>query len=116
MDITDKILAKFVEQVNNQQGRPYPYSNQIVVCAVITRDKEKALIEMDKRKAKIILNRKDEVIWNLNNEKWIWKNWHIDAHRGYRFYKMLIDKNIDEELFLYVRIKSNLYCCFAELI
>lgn len=111
-----KYLTEWINEVNLQKGRPYPYSNQIVKCAVITRDKKKALIEMRRRGAQIYKKSRNYIEWQLNNEQWIWLNWHIDAHRGYRFYKILVDKNIDKELFMFTRIKSATYCCHAELI
>lgn len=110
-----EILEHYVEYFNNQEGTPYPCSNQIVVCAIITKDKDKALSIMEERGAVVRRQSRDHIEWELDNERWLWKNWNMN-HRGYRFYKILVDENIDEELFLYTRIKSGSYCCSMEII
>lgn len=114
-----EVLERYVEHFNNQEGRPYPCSNQIVVCGVITKDKDKALSVMEKKGA-IIKSRysgfvKGHIEWELNNERWLWKNWN-ENYRGYRFYKILIDENIDEELFRFATTRAGSYCCSMEII
>lgn len=110
-----KILEHYQEYFNNQEGRPYPCSNQTVVCAIITKDKDKALSVMEERGAVIRRQSRNHIEWKLNNERWLWQNWNINC-RGYRFYKMLIDEDIDEDLFNYAMIFGDIYCCSMEII
>ena len=110
-----EILEHYVEYFNKQKGSPYPCSNQIVLCGVITKDKDKALSVMKEKGAVIKRQSYNSIEWELNNERWLWTTWNKHA-RGYRFYKILIDENIDEELFLFARVKSSLYCCSMEVI
>lgn len=108
-------LEHYVEYFNGREGRAYPCSNQIVVCAIITKDRDKALSVMEKKGATIKRQLCNHIEWELNNERWIWKNWNMN-HRGYRFYKIFVDENIDDELFEYTRVYSGLYCCSMEII
>ena len=113
------ILEHYVDYFNKQEGSPYPCGNQIVVCGVITKDRDKALSVMEKKGA-IVKSRysgfvNGHIEWELNNERWLWKNWNMN-YRGYRFYKILIDKNIDEELFRFAITRASLYCCSMEII
>ena len=110
-----KILEHYVGHFNKQEGRPYPCSNQIVVCAVITKDRDKALSGMEERGAVIKRQSYNSIEWELNNERWLWRTWNENA-RGYRFYKILVDENVDENLFHFVTVYSSLYCCSMEII
>lgn len=113
--VLTKILEYYVEYFNKQKGRVYPCSNQVVICGVITLDKNKALSTMEEKGAIIRRCSHNYIEWNLNNEIWVWRNWNNNC-RGYRFYKTLIDKNISKELFLYVIIYNDIYCCSMEVI
>lgn len=108
-------LKHYVEYFNSQEGREHPCSNQTVVCGIITKDKDKALSIMEEKGAVIKRMCNDYIEWELNNERWLWRNWNMN-HRGYRFYKILVDKDIDDELFEFAIIKSCLYCCSMEII
>lgn len=110
-----EILEQYAEYFNRQKGRPYPCSNQIVVCGVITNDREKALSVMDGKCAIIESQCYNRIVWQLDNEIWIWRDWNI-GYRGYRFYKMLIDEDIDERMFYWAMAYGNLYCCSMEII
>lgn len=111
-----KILEHYVECFNGQKGRAYPCSNQIVVCAIITIDKDKALSIMEERGAVIKWHNYNGVEWELNNEKWIWRNWSENC-RGYRFYKIIVDENVDENVFRYLVLPYCAgYCCSLEII
>ena len=48
-----EILEHYVEYFNNQKGQKFPCSNQIVCCAIVTNDKEKALKVMEQKGATI---------------------------------------------------------------
>ena len=56
-------------------------------------------------------------MWELDSgEQWLWKDWNINC-RGYRFYKVAIDKMVDKKLFYeFVYPYCSLYCCSVELI
>lgn len=109
-------LKSWVEYFNRQEGRAYPYSNQIVLCAIITEDRDKALSIMEQKGATLKRLFYDHIEWELNNERWRWMNWNMRC-RGYRFYKMVVDKDIDENIFKYVALPcAGSYCCSMEII
>lgn len=108
-------LECYVERINSQEGRKYPYSNQVVVCAVITPSKDKALSVMKERGAIYRGNFFGRLTWELNNEMWIWVDQVRDV-RHYRFYKVFIDEVCDEDLLLYAKTYSGGYCCSMEII
>ena len=110
-----KLLLHFVDEFSKQEGSPYPCSNQNVVCGVVTPDKDKALRVMEEKGATLLLQGKSRLDWELNGEHWIWIRWNA-SQRGYRFYKVFIDENIDEELFYRVIVGCCGYCCYAEII
>ena len=109
-------LKRYAEYYNKQDGRKYPCSNQIVRCAIVTDDKDKAINFM---KDKSIAEEKRSaygIEWTLdNNEIWIWRNWN-ESCKGFRFYKVAIDKDINEEKFRMVDRCCGLYCCSVEII
>jgi hypothetical protein len=108
-------LKYCAEYFNRQKGRPYPCSNQTVVCAVITMDRDKALSAMKEKGAIIRRQSFRHIEWELNNEIWLWKNWNTD-YRGYRFYKVIVDEDIDDRIFRWVNAYACLYCCSMEII
>lgn len=113
-----KILERKAEFYNKQEGRRFPCSNQIVTCAIITGDRDKALSVM-KEKGAIVKSQSyiyPRIEWELNNERWIWRNWN-DSCKGYRLYKVIVDENIDENVFrcLISPLCAN-YCCSFEII
>lgn len=103
--------AKFC---NKAKGQKFPYSNQIVVCGVITHNRDKALFIMNIKGATIKSQSLHRIEWELNNEKWIWRNWN-ESCRGYRFYKVIIDENIDDDVFRYIIAPHLAYCCSFEI-
>lgn len=109
-----KILNHYIKYFNNQNGRCYPCSNQIVICGVIIKDKNKALSVMESKGAVIKCNGNNTVEWELNNERWLWKNWNTN-YRGYRFYKVIIDENISERMFHWAVAYCGSYCCSMEV-
>ena len=112
-----EVLEDYKKHFDKQTGRKYPYSNQIVLCGIITADKNKAIDFMKDKNVVDKKERRDEIIWFLDNgEKWMWRNWNIN-HRGYRFYKIAVDKVIEMELFKLVVVpKCSSYCCSFEII
>ena len=121
MNQNDYIPLKYLEHYagyfNKQKGQKYPCSNQIVLCGIVTKDKNKAIDFMKDKNIIDKRERRNEIIWFLDNgERWMWRNWNVD-HRGYRFYKIAVDKVIDIDLFhLFVVPKCSLYCCSFEII
>ena len=112
-----EILEHYKKYFDKQIGQKNPCSNQIVLCGIITSDKNKAINFMKDKNITDKKERRDEIIWFLDNdEKWMWRNWNVN-HRGYRFYKIAVDKVIEWELFkLFVVPKCDLYCCSFEII
>lgn len=114
-----KILEHYCEYFNQQEGRKEPCSNQTVVCLIATKNQEKA--------EKFILNSGIEVIekricqrsisWYLaNGERWDWRLLG-DGTRGYRYYKVAVDEDIDMEIFrLFLLPCCSSYCCHMEVI
>lgn len=107
-------LQKCKEYFDKQDGRKFPCSNQIVVCAIITKDTDKAFSIMEKKGAIIKRRSRNHIEWELNNERWLWTNWNMN-HRGYRFYKIIVDEDVDEDLFEYAISYSGFYCCSMEI-
>ena len=112
-----EVLEDYKKYFDKQTGRKNPCSNQIVLCGIITPDKNKAINFMKDKNITDKKERRDEIIWFLDNgERWMWRNWNIN-HRGYRFYKIAVDKIIDVDLFrLFVLPKCSSYCCSFEII
>lgn len=110
-----KELEYYVEYFNKQEGRPYPVSNQTVTCAIITNDKDKALSVMESKGAIIKRQTYNSIEWELNNERWIWRIWNTNI-RGYRFYKVIVDKDVHRGLFRYTVVHCASYCCSMEII
>lgn len=112
-----EVLEHYVEHFNKQAGQKYPCSNQVVVCGVITRDKDKALDFMKDKEFVKKREKYDCVEWTLTNgERWHWRKWN-EGCRGYRFYKIAIDENISDRMFnFFVRPYCSLYCCSMEII
>ena len=110
-------LKKFKEYYDKQEGQKYPCSNQIVKCGIITTNRNLAIDFMKDKEVVKKWERKDEIMWELDNgEQWLWKNWNINC-RGHRFYKVAIDKMIDRNLFdCLVRPYCGLYCCSVDII
>lgn len=109
-------LERFRDYYNKQEGRAYPCSNQIVRCAIVVSDKDKAESIMKEKGATKVRELLHGIEWNLDNERWIWRRWGENS-RGFRFYKLILDKNVDDDLYLNViRHCCANYCCSVELV
>lgn len=91
---------KLTETFNKQEGQNYPCSNQIVVCgfvALYRSDWERFVHDNKDKIARQYCNAMREEILLDNNERWVWI---VPSHeiRGYRFYKVLADKNINKKI------------------
>lgn len=115
--VSTEELMRLKEYYDKQEGRKYPCSNQVVVCGIITEDRNLAIDFMKDKNIVKKRERKDEIIWELDNgEYWKWKHWSENC-RGQRFYKVAIDRLTDENLLRYVILPSCAnYCCSVEII
>lgn len=113
-----EVLEYYAERFNKQEGRKYPCSNQIVLCRIITNDRNKALDFMKDKEFAERRERYNQIDWVLTNgERWQWRNWNSSNIRGYRFYKVVIDENISEEIFTSLVLPACAsYCCSMEII
>lgn len=115
--ISTEELMRLKEYYDKQEGRKYPCSNQVVICGIITEDRNLAIDFMKDKNIVKKRERKDEIIWELDNgEYWKWKHWSENC-RGQRFHKVAIDKFINEDLLHHVILPSCAnYCCSVEII
>lgn len=115
--VSTEELMRLKEYYDKQEGRKYPCSNQIVICGIITEDINLAIDFMSDKNIVEKRERKDEIIWKLDNgEYWKWKHWNKNC-RGQRFHKVAIDKFIDQDLLRHVILPSCAnYCCSVEII
>lgn len=109
MTLTIEEMRIITENINSQEGRQYPCSNQTVVCGIFTtRDRFEEIAF--KSRNRIIKRTRDE-LWYAN-EHWIFfdKSKPYNA-RGYRFYKLKVDSDIDKKTFLEnIYPYCSLYC------
>lgn len=101
--MTQEEMYKISNHFSKQEGRPYPISNQVVVCGFVSidlNDWKEFVKKLDKEK--IWRMRQFEVVLS-NNERWVYINPHEESIRGYRFYKVLVNKNTDKKT-IYKRI------------
>lgn len=109
-------LKKFKEYYDNQVGRKYPCSNQHVVCGIITEDRNKAINFMVDKPVIYKSERIDAITWWLDNgERWLWRKWN-DDYRGYRFYKVAIDRLINKDFYYFAQSSCACYCSSVEII
>lgn len=102
---------------NQQEGREYPCSNQIVICTYITDNLQDIYNYLNKNNIIPTRKLKNYIEWQENNERWIWFPIKHNI-RGYRFYKVKISKDYNnKEILEQVIIPCcNLYCCSWEII
>ena len=108
-------LKRFKKSMERQQGQRYPCGNQIVVCGVMIIDRDKALSVMQSKGAVITQNAKYCIKWEFNNEVWTWLDWNFN-YRGRRFYKIIVDNDIDEIYFPMIAAYCANYCCSVEIV
>lgn len=101
---------------NQQKGQRYPCSNQIVTCIYITDNPQEVYNYLNLNNINIIKRTKNYIEWQENNERWIWRPIK-DNCRGYRFYKVKISKNYDDEKKIRELILPSCfhYCCSWEV-
>lgn len=113
--LTKKERKKISNYFNNQIGQNYPCSNQIVCCGFVTGNDKKWKSFIEKNKENIYILTKRSFILK-NQEKWFRIPLN-NSIRGFRYYKIKIDKNINKKF-----LKENIlpccghYCCDFEWI
>lgn len=102
---------------NQEEGRKYPCSNQIVCCAYITDNLLEVYDYLNKNNIAPIRQSKTHIEWQENNEQWIWISTNHNASKGYRLYKVKISKDYNnKEMLERVIIPCcDLYCCSWEV-
>lgn len=115
--MTHETLDYYAKYFNSQPGQKYPCSNQVVLCGIVTSDRNKAIDFMKDKDFLEKRERRNQIDWLLSNgERWIWRTWN-EACKGYRFYKIVIDRNISNELFeTLIHPCCGSYCCSMEII
>lgn len=107
--MTEVEMKLISERINKQNGRKYPYSNQIVICGFFST-KEDWNNFVNDNLDRIKIQRKDEVIFE-NKERWCHFSYIDYSQRGYRFYKIKVSRNINREIFLdCIYPYCSLYC------
>ena len=115
MSFSPEEAARIADHFNNQEGQPYPCSNQIVCCGYITPNDQKWDFFVEKNKPNIRTFTKNNFILN-NGEEWI-RVPLSKCVRGYRFYKVKVDRNINKDFFnMVIAPRCGLYCCDFEWI
>ena len=111
-----QLIYDLANYFNQKQGRKYPCSNQIVICAYITDNSQEVYNYLNKNNIIPTRISKTRIEWKENNERWIWLPITQNT-RGYRFYKIKISKNYNNEEILKEIIipYCSLYCCSWEV-
>ncbi len=104
---------KISDHFNNQEGDKYPCSNQIVLCGFVTDDNNKWEEFIRQNKNNIAILRKREIRFK-NGERWI-RVPISESVRGYRYYKIKVDTNINEDFLDQIILPCcEHYCCSFE--
>lgn len=112
--ISTKMLDYYVDFFNKQKD-DNSYPNSHILCGIITPDKDKAKRIMKKKGAVIEKCSQNYIRWTLNNERWIWYNPNVNSIT-YRFCKVLVDREIDAEVFFHVLLPCTYNCFSMEII
>ena len=116
--MNDNEMKKISDWISKQEGCPYPMSNQTVKCGFVTTNLDKWFNFVEdhryvKEDASIIMKREIEL---KNGERWVWID-PVNHCRGFRFYKVKIDKDIDYTIVrTCVLQQMAYYCCEVEWI
>lgn len=102
--MTQEEMDMISENINKQQGRKYPCSNQIVVCGFFASEEAWNKFVKDNLE-NIKIRRKNEFVF-INDERWIHFSYLDYSQRGYRFYKLKVSHDIDYHLFF-----ESIYSC-----
>jgi hypothetical protein len=113
--ITKEERDKISNYFNKQEGRPCPISNQVVICGYVTTDEDKWNNFVKENMKDIIRRRKDSFVLK---DKEVWHRIPLSfSVRGYRYYKIKVDKNINRKFLEQIILPCcNNYCCDFEWI
>ena len=107
--MTCEEMTLISEQINKQEGRKYPCSNQTVICGFFSTEEDWDKFVNDNLD-KIKIQQKDRVIF-CDKEQWYRFDYINYSQRGYRFYKIKVSRDIDIEIFLnYIYPYCCMYC------
>lgn len=95
--MTNEEIGIISERINGQDGRKYPCSNQVVVCGFFSTEEKWNRFVQDNKNC-IQEQRKREIKLS-NNERWCYFDMNSFLFKGYRFYKIKVDKDINREVF-----------------
>lgn len=114
MRLSTEMLDYYIDFFNKQKDdNPYPNS-QYILCGIITPNKDKAKRIMEKREAIIEKCSQNYIRWSLNNERWILYNPNVNSIT-YRFCKILVDREIDEDVFFHILLPCTYGCYSMEI-
>ena len=97
--MTSDYMEHLKTLVDQQTGREYPCSNQVVLRAIIfngyNKDKEDWLYSH----GFVPLNsQKDQMVWTRSGIPWrVFTTWE-EGYCGYRFYELFLDASFDDQL------------------
>ena len=112
--LTDEQRQYYIEYFSKSQGRMYPCSNQIVICGIFSNKNEIEIAKiMEDYGYQLYKITKYYNEWKSHQERWLYfKNIESWKSRGYRFYKIMVDKDINKEFFQQVLLPCCAgYCC-----
>ena len=105
--IPEEKLEYYKKYFNNRSNQDHPTSDQMVSCAIITNDQYKAKNIMKNLNGILISKTTDKIKWCVGDEEiWTWRK-SYDNCLGNRFYKVIIDRRTDKDVFE----KIILPCC-----
>lgn len=115
-----KERQEYIKQwVLEQEGRQYPYSNQIVKRTIILRDSSH-IAAFEQAYPHFVCYRRSKNCWNNRYiDSRTEELWQVivarESFRGYRYYKAIIDSTIDEDIFnTLISPRMDSYCCNVE--
>jgi hypothetical protein len=106
---------KISDYFNNQEGQNYPCSNQVVICGFVTDDDNKWEEFIRQNENNIVTLMKRKVRFE-NGERWV-RIPTSESSRGYRYYKVKVDNNINRKFLEQIILPCCAhYCCEFEWI
>ena len=98
--LSNEEIEYYTNYFKNQKGQKYPCSNQIVLCGIFTYlEKAKNILRPPNYFMKSIGANRTDWYNKDKTEKWRLFSPNTFNMRGYRFYKIKIDKCIDKNIF-----------------
>jgi hypothetical protein len=105
--MTEDQMNKIANHINNKEGQRYPCSNQNVVCGFFGHRYDWNSF-CDSNDSVI---RGNDFIKLSNGDYWRYFSCEDEFKaRGYRFYKLKVDKGIANDIFRHIQIYCSVYC------